>query len=79
MPHSHPHRPLSEAAGHGALALWLLLSLAGCDTMDTAINGGTLFVLTGRGDPVRANSPPGMEVTLGSKRVLQAGEPSGLD
>ena len=32
-----------------------------------------------RGDPVRANSPPGIEVTLGSKRVLQAGEPTTLD
>ena len=78
MPRSRQHRPLSEAAGHGALALWLVLSLAGCDTTDTVMNGGAPSVLTGRGKPVRANSPPGMEVTLGSKRVLQAGEPSGL-
>ena len=43
------------------------------------MDGGAPFVLTGRGEPVRANSPPGMEVTLGSKRVLQAGEPSAPD
>ena len=79
MPPSRQHRPSSEAAGLGALVLWLLLSVAGCDTTDTAMDGGAPFVLTGRGEPVRANSPPGMEVTLGSKRVLQAGEPSGLD
>ena len=43
------------------------------------MDGDAPFVLATGGDPVQANSPPGIEVTLGSKRVLQAGEPSGLD
>jgi hypothetical protein len=43
------------------------------------MDGGAPFVLSGRGDPVRASSPPGVEVTLGSKRVLQAGEPTTPD
>jgi hypothetical protein len=79
MPNSRQYRPLADAAGRGALALWLLLSVAGCDTTTIASDGGAPFVLNGRGDPVRANSPPGMELTLGGKRVLQAGGPSGLD
>jgi hypothetical protein len=37
------------------------------------------FVLATRGEPVRASSPPGVEVTLGSKRVLPSGAPSRLD
>jgi hypothetical protein len=62
---------LGTAAG-GALALWLLLSLAACAT--TAADGGSPLLLTTRGDPVRSDAPPGVEVTLGSKRVLPAGE-----
>jgi hypothetical protein len=65
-------------AGRGALALWLLLSAAGCDTT-TAMDGGAPFVLATGGAPVRANSPPGIEVSLGNKLVLQAGEPTTLD
>jgi hypothetical protein len=60
------------AAGPAALALGLLLSAAACDT--TAATEDVPFVLTTRGDPVLASSPPGIEVTLGSKRVLQASE-----
>jgi hypothetical protein len=64
-------------AGRGALALSLLLSAAACHS--TTKDGGAPYVLTAYGDPVRADSPPGIEVTLGGKRVLQAGEPSALD
>jgi hypothetical protein len=67
------------AAARGALALWLVLNAAACDTTTTATDAGSPFLLTTRGDPVRAYSPPGIEVTLGSKRVLPAGEPSPLD
>jgi hypothetical protein len=74
------HRPLSRAAGCVALALWLILGTAACATAPTtAADPGAPFVLTTSGDPVRASSPPGVEVTLGSKRVLPAGEPSRLD
>ena len=72
-------RPLSRAAGRAALALWLLLSTAACETATTATDAAAPFVFTTRGDPVRANSPPGVEVTLGAKRVLPIGEPSRLD
>ena len=73
------NRPLSRVAGRAALALWLLLSAAACGTTTTAMDADAPFVLTTRGDPVRASSPPGVEVTLGSKRVLPTGEPSRLD
>ena len=79
MPRSHRDRTLFGAAGRGALALCLLLGAAACDTTRTPMDGDAPFVLATGGDPVQANSPPGIEVTVGSKRVLQAGEPSGLD
>jgi hypothetical protein len=72
-------RQLSRAAGRAALVLWLLLSAAACETATTATEPAARFVLTTRGDPVRANSPPGVEVTLGSKRVLPTGESTPLD
>jgi hypothetical protein len=67
-------RNRSPAAGRAALALWLVLSAAACDTA-AATEDPAPFVLSTRGDPVLASSPPGIEVTLGSKRVLQAAEP----
>jgi hypothetical protein len=70
-------RPLFRVVGRGALGLWLLLGAAACDTTTTTDHGAA-FVLTARGDPVRANSPPGIEVTLGNKLVLQAGAPAEL-
>ena len=74
---SQDRRPM-RAAGRAALALLVLLSAAACDTATTGTDGGAPFLLTTRGDPVRASSPPGVEVTLGSKRVLPLGEPSAL-
>jgi hypothetical protein len=75
MPSTFRDRPWLRTAGRGALAFWLLLNAAACDTTTMAADGGSPFLLTTRGDPVRAYSPPGVEVTLGSKRVLPAGEP----
>ena len=77
MPGTSRDRPWLRAAGRGALALWLLLNAVACDT--TVAPGGSPFLLTTRGDPVRSNAPPGVEVTLGSKRVLAVGEPVALD
>jgi hypothetical protein len=79
MPNFRRDRPLSRAAGCVALVLWLLLSAAACEMTTTATDAGAPFLLTTRGDPVRASSPPGVEVTLGAKRVLPPGEPSRLD
>jgi hypothetical protein len=70
------YRPLSSAAGRGALAFLLLFSAAACDTTAATDDAAPVVVDT-RGDPVLANSPPGIEVTLGNKQVLQAGTPSG--
>jgi hypothetical protein len=67
------HDRLLPGAGRAALVLWLVLSAAACDTT-AATEDAAPFVLTTRGDPVLASSPPGVEVTLGSKQVLQAGE-----
>jgi hypothetical protein len=72
------YRLLSSAAGRGALALLLLFGAAACDTTATTDQAAS-FVLNTRGEPVLANSPPGIELTLGSKQVLQAGAPSGLE
>jgi hypothetical protein len=79
MPKSCGDRPVFGAASRAALALGLLLCAAACDTTYPATDRGAPFVLATHGDPVRANSPPGIEVTLGNKLVLQAGAPSGLD
>ncbi len=79
MPKSCGDRPASRAASRGALALGLLLSVAACDTTYPATDGAAPFVLTTNGDPLRANSPPGIEVTLGNKLVLPAGAPRHLD
>jgi hypothetical protein len=78
MPNSWGDRFVFRAASRGALALGLLLCAA-CDTTYQATDGGASFVLSTDGAPVRANSPPGIEVTLGNRRVLQAGAPSDLD
>ena len=62
-----------RAAGRAALPLWLILSLAACGTppMNAAGSGGP-FVLTARGDEVDVNAAPGVEVTLGAKRLRRA-------
>lgn len=77
MPSLRPDRP-SRAAGRGAISLWLVLGLAACATTPAA-GPGAPFVLTARGDAVQANSPPGVEVTLGAKRVRQVNEPAAPD
>jgi hypothetical protein len=80
MPQVSWDRPLARAAGRRALVFWLILGTAGCEAAPTpAADPGAPFLLTTRGEPVRASSPPGVEVTLGAKRVLPTGEPSGLD
>jgi hypothetical protein len=59
------------------LPIALALGLAGCNTTQpVAAGAATPFVLSTDGDPLRASSPPGVEVTLGSKRVLQTDEPA---
>ena len=72
--------PQPTAAGRAAAGTVLLVALtsglAGCDT--TLAPDAAPFVLSTSGDPVRASSPPGIEVTLGAKRVLQADEPAAL-
>jgi hypothetical protein len=81
MPRFLSDRPLARAAGRLALVLWSILGTAGCEAASTtAADPGVPFVLTTRGEPVRASSPPGgVEVTLGAKRVLPTGAPSRLD
>ena len=59
------------------LALWLILGLAACDT--TPAGTASPFVLTTRGDFVRSNAPPRVEVTLGSKLVRPADKSDRLD
>jgi|Tabmets5t2r1_1033131.scaffolds.fasta_scaffold319556_2 hypothetical protein len=72
------HRP--GGARSVVLALWLTQAAAACAIAPAApANLGAPFVLTTRGDPVRATPPPGVEVTLGAKRVLSTVEPSRSD
>ena len=78
MPRLRRHPSAPEAAGRGAISLWLILGLAACDTT-TAAGPGAPFVLTTRGDPVQAHSPQDVEVTLGAKRVRPADEPAAVD
>jgi hypothetical protein len=80
MPRFLSDRPLARAAGRLALVLWPILGTARCEAAPTAEAAPDApFVLTTRGEPVRASSPPGVEVTLGAKRVLPAEAPSRLD
>jgi hypothetical protein len=80
MPNPPQHRSRSAAARSSALALPLILGTAACATPPTIPAAlAAPFVLSAGGDPVRADSPPGVEVTLGGKRVLPAEDPSQLD
>ena len=68
-------RLLSRGTGGIVLALWLVLATAACEMASTTAAGLNPAILrTTRGGPVRANSPPGVEVTLGGSRVLPTGE-----
>lgn len=68
-----------RAAARTVLLVALASALAGCDTTLTVAAGDAApFVLSTSGEPVRASSPPGVEVTLGARRVLQADEPAAL-
>jgi hypothetical protein len=55
----------------------ILLGVAGCD--GAPAGAGSPFVLTTRGDFVRSDAPPGIEVTLGSKLIRPADTPGTPD
>jgi hypothetical protein len=67
----------AAAAVRAAMIPWILLALAACDT--TPAGDGSPFVLTTRGDFVRSNALPGIEVTLGSKLIRPADASDRLD
>jgi hypothetical protein len=76
MPKARAIRRRPGPAGYVALALSLISGTAACETAPTgATDPAAPFVLTTRGDSVRASAPPGEEATMRAKRVLPTGEP----
>ena len=65
------------AAGAAAMIPCILLGLTACDAAPAG--AGSPFLLTTRGDFVRSNAPPGIEVTLGSKLIRLADAPDRPD
>ena len=59
------------AAAAAAMIPCILLGLTAC----APAGAGSPFLLTTRGDFVRSNAPPGIEVTLGSKLIRPAVAP----
>ncbi|MGH6902376.1 MAG: hypothetical protein ACREIR_06510 [Geminicoccaceae bacterium] len=57
-----------------AFVLGLVIGLAACETAGPAVDPAP-FVRTTRGDDVLSQAPPGVEVTLGAKRLRPAGAP----
>jgi hypothetical protein len=55
--------------------LGLVTGLAACQSAPGPAVDPAPFVLTTRGDEVLSQAPPGVEVTLGSKRLRPAGQP----
>jgi hypothetical protein len=69
-----PRRGFSEGGWRRALVLALAAGLAACQGAAEAPLAASEFVLTSSGGYVRSDAPPGIEVTIGSKRVLPASE-----
>jgi hypothetical protein len=69
-----PRRSLSETCRRLALVVALAAGLAACQGAVSGPLDASNFVLTSSGGYVLSAAPPGIEVTLGSKRVRPAGE-----
>jgi hypothetical protein len=65
---------MTESSRGLALVLGLGIGLAACQTAGPAVDPAP-FVRTSRGDDVLSQAPPGIEVTLGAKRLRPAGMP----
>jgi hypothetical protein len=70
-----PKRSITESCRGFALVLGLVIGLAACQTVPGAAVDPAPFVRTTRGDDVLSKAPPGVEVTLGSKRLRPDGAP----
>jgi hypothetical protein len=65
----------NRSIAESCLVLGLVIGLAACQTAPGPVVDPAPFVRTTRGDDVLSQAPPGVEVTLGSKRLRPAGEP----
>jgi hypothetical protein len=68
-------RSITESWWGFALVLGLVIGLAACQTAPGPAVDPAPFVRTTRGGDVLSQAPPGVEVTLGSKRLRPAGDP----
>lgn len=69
-------RSVTRRIARPASLLGVVLGLAACQIPPGPAVDPAPFVLTGTGDYVLSDAPPGIEVTLGSKQVRPAGEAS---
>jgi hypothetical protein len=73
------HRSIMAGSRRRALALGLPLGIAACEIAPAPAVDPAPFVLTSTGSYAQSEAPPGIEVTLGFKRVYPAGEPANPD
>ena len=71
------NRSVNGRSAHLAFLFWVVLGLAACQIPPGPAVDPAPFVLTGTGDYVLSDAPPGIEVTLNSKRLRPAREASG--
>jgi hypothetical protein len=70
------NRSIIESSRGFALVPGLVIGLAACQTAPGPALDPAPFVRTTRGDDVLSQAPPGVEVTLGAKRLRPADAPS---
>jgi len=68
------NRSVNGRSAHLAFLFWVVLGLAACQIPPGPAVDPAPFVLTGTGDYVLSDAPPGIEVTLRSKLLRPARE-----
>ena len=68
------NRSVTGRIARPAFLLWVVLGLVACQAAPGGPVDDAPFVLTARGDRVLSDAPPGVEVTLNSKRLRPARE-----
>ena len=70
-----PNRSFTESLRGFTLVLGAIIGLSACQAAPGPAVDPAPFVRTTRGDDVLSQAPPGVEVTLGAKRLRPADAP----